>query len=211
MTLLELSRAMLERLQTGTNGTDRTELDLVQGDAVTPPFRAGRFHRVAMLGNVLGFAEGDAPELLSRTSSLIAPGGTLLLEFVAGPGERSRYLHRLPSGAIARLFAAPLRAVQPRVEREGFGPVRERESGGRHFRRIPPLEIQMRLRSAGFEIQETVAVAPCLGNDASRLSGVRSAPTAWTHLLELEEAIGREPARQTNAAAILLAAGRPPL
>ena len=209
--LLELSRAMLERIQQDPAGRGHSGLDLVQGDAVTPPFRAGQFHRVAVLGNVLGFAESDAPALLSRTAALVGPGGKLLVEFVAGPGERSRYLHRLPAGAIARLLVAPLRAVQPRVEREGFDRVRERETGSRPFRRIAASEVEARLRAARFEIKEVVAVAPCLGNDASRLGAVRSAPAAWAHLLELEEAIGREPPRLAGAAAILLAAERPPL
>jgi SAM-dependent methyltransferase len=206
--LLELSRAMLDRIQTDSSLTGDARLDLVQGDAVEPPFRPGRFHRVVMLGNVLGFAERDAPELLSQTARLVGPGGRLLLEFVAGPGERSRYLHRLPPGAIARLLVAPLRAVLPRVEREGFVPSRERETGGRHFRRMPTTEVERLLRVAGFEIREMVAVAPSLGNDASRLSAVRSVPAAWNHLLELEEVIGREPGRLTHAAAILLSAER---
>jgi SAM-dependent methyltransferase len=206
--LLELSRTMLERIQTGPSMTGNGTLDLVQGDAVEPPFRPGRFHRVAMLGNVLGFAESDAPELLSRTAGLVELGGRLLLEFVAGPGERSRYLHRLPPGAIARLLVAPLRAVLPRVEREGFVTARERETGGRHFRRMSATEIERRLAASGFEIRERVAVAPCLGNDASRLSAVRSIPVAWSHLLELEESIGRAPARLMHAAAVLMSAER---
>jgi ubiquinone/menaquinone biosynthesis C-methylase UbiE len=208
VTLLELSRAMLERLRVAVPDRTSSELDLVQGDAVSPPFPPGTFHRVAMLGNVLGFAESDAPALLSRTAALVSPGGRLLTEFVAGSGERSRYLHRLPAGAIARLFAAPVRAIQPRVEREGFDRIRERETGGRRFRRMTAHDLGTHLKSAGFEIQEVVAVAPCLGNDASRLTAVRAAPTAWSHLLELEETLGREPLRLANAAAVLLAAQR---
>jgi SAM-dependent methyltransferase len=206
--LLELSRAMLERIQTDTSITVSGGLDLVQGDAVEPPFRPGKFQRVAMLGNVLGFAEGDGPELLLRSAGLVQPGGKLLLEFVAGPGERSRYLHRLPPGAIARLLVAPLRAVLPRIEREGFLPVRERETGGRHFRRVSSAEIERLLNTEGFEIRETVAVAPSLGNDPSRLSAVRSNAVAWNHLLELEETVGRAPARLAQAAAILVSAER---
>jgi SAM-dependent methyltransferase len=206
--VLELSRAMLERIRADPPAGDGSSPDLVQGDAVTPPFHPARFHRVALLGNVLGFAEGEAWELLSRSSALVLRGGRLLVEFVAGPGERSRYLHRLPAGAIARLFAAPVRAVQPRVEREGFDRAREKETGSRHFRRISTSEIQTQLRTAGFEVRELLAVAPCLGNDASRLTAVRTAPAAWSHLLELEEAIGRDPGRLPNAAAILLAAER---
>ncbi len=206
--LLELSRAMLGRIRSEAPRDKPISLDLVQGDAVIPPFREGRFHQVVVLGNVLGFAEGDAWELLSRTAALVAPEGKLLLEFVAGPGERSRYLHRLPPGAIARLLAAPLRAVQPRVEREGFDRIRERDKGSRRFRRISPAELRTALRAAGFEAREVLAVAPCLGNDQSRLTAVRSVPAAWCRLLELEESVGREPERQLHAAAILLAAER---
>jgi hypothetical protein len=198
----------LERLQSDARTGHGSWLDLVQGDAVTPPFHPTRFHRVALLGNVIGFAEGDARELLSRSSALVSPGGKLLIEFVAGPGERSRYLHRLPAGAIARLFAAPVRAVQPRVEREGFDRAREKDPGTRHFRRFSIAEIRSQLTAQGFAVREVVAVAPCLGNDASRLSSIHTAPTAWSHLLELEEAIGRDPSRLSDAAAILLAAER---
>jgi SAM-dependent methyltransferase len=208
VSLLELSRAMLRRIQADTGVGHGSRLDLVQGDAVAPPFRPAQFHRVVLLGNVLGFAEADARELLSRSSELVAPGGRLLIEFVAGPGERSRYLHRLPAGVIARLLAAPVRAVQPRVEREGFDRVREKETGGRHFRRFQASEVQAEVRAAGFDVREVIAVGPSLGNDASKLGAIRAAPTAWTHLLELEEAIGRQPDRQREAAAILLAAER---
>ncbi|MCI4353696.1 MAG: class I SAM-dependent methyltransferase [Thermoplasmata archaeon] len=208
VSLLELSRAMLERIRIDGPIGHRAGLDLIQGDAVSPPFRPRTFHRVILLGNVLGFAEDDAEELLSRLTALVSPGGRVLIEFVAGPGERSRYLHRLPPGAIARLLAAPVRAVRPRVEREGFVRIRERESGGRHFRRFAPAEVVGRLRSAGFELREILAVAPGLGNDAGRLGGVRAAPVAWGHLLELEEALGGEPHRHEDAAAILLAAER---
>jgi SAM-dependent methyltransferase len=208
VSLLELSRAMLQRIQADAGTGHGSLLDLVQGDAVAPPFRPAQFHRVVLLGNVLGFAEADARELLSRSSALVSPGGRLLLEFVAGPGERSRYLHRLPAGAIARLLAAPLRAVQPRVEREGFDRVREKETGGRHFWRFTPSEVEAEVRRAGFDLREVIAVGPSLGNDSSKLGAIRAAPTAWAHLLELEEAIGRQPDRQREAAAILLAAER---
>jgi SAM-dependent methyltransferase len=206
--LLELSRAMLEWVRENPTKEDLPNLALVQGDAVSPPFRAGKFHRVVMLGNVLGFAERDGPELMARTSALVAPGGKLLLEFVSGAGERAHYLHRLPVGAVARLFAAPVRAIQPRVEREGFDPVRPRDEGNRRFLRISPSALHATLEATGFDVIETLAVAPSLGNDPSRLGRIRADPTAWTHLLELEEAIGRAPARQVHAAAVLLAAER---
>jgi SAM-dependent methyltransferase len=207
--LLELSRAMLQRIPAVVPGPGPARVDSVQGDAVWPPFRPQRFQRIAVMGNVLGFAERDAGTMLTRLTSLLAPGGRLLLEFVAGPGERSRYLHRLPAGAIARLLAAPVRAVQPRIQREGFLPIRERLAGDRRFRRFSPDDLAARLTSEGLEVRELLAVAPCLGNDAARLSEIRAAPAGWAHLLEIEEAIGRQPERQRNAAALLLSAERP--
>lgn len=207
-TVLDLSRAMLTKFRSVVAGSSLSKADLVQGDAVRPPFRPGGFHRVALLGNVLGFAESAAPALLERARELVEPGGVLLLECSPGPGERSNYLHRLPPGAIARLLAAPVRAVLPRVTREGFGVVRGRPPEGHHFRRITAREIAARLKTTGFEIRETMAVAPCFGNDASRLSVVQSSPAAWQHLLELEEMVGHDPLRWINAAAILVAAER---
>lgn len=209
VTVLELSRAMLERIPVETSARGLRRLDRVQGDAVDMPFRPARFHQVALLGNVLGFAEEDAFRLLDRTVALVAPGGTLLLEFSPGGGERSRYLHRLPSGAIARLFAAPLRAVLPRVEREGFDRVRGRDSEGRRFRRFSADLVRSTLHRAGLRTEEVVAVAPCLGNDPARLPKVRAAGAAWARLLDLEETVGRSSARLADAAAVLLAARRP--
>lgn len=206
--VLDLSQAMLTRFRAVTVATSLSGADLVRGDAVKPPFRPRNFHRVALLGNVVGFAESDAPTLLERAAELVSAHGLLLTECSAGSGERSTYLHRLPPGAVARLLAAPVRAVLPRVAREGFGPVRGRSPEGSHFRRIAVSEIADLLRSSGFEIRETMAVAPCLGNDAGRLSVVRSNPTAWEHLLELEETIGHDPPRWVKAAAILVAAER---
>ena len=207
--LLEISRSMLDRVRADVSPDVQGRLDLVQGDAVDPPFRGGRFQQVVMMGNVLGFAEEDAPELLSRAVALVAPSGQLILEFIAGPGERSRYLHRLPPGAIARLLAAPLQAIQPRVEREGFDRVPDRGKAEHRFRRFAPDEIRTRLEAAGLRVRDLLAVAPCLGNDPSRLTVVRTVPGAWVHLLELEEAVGRAAERQRHAAALLLAAGRP--
>ena len=206
--LLELSRAMLQRIRANVGPGHAPSAELVQGDAVAPPFRLAQFHRVALLGNVLGFAEREAPVLLTRSAGLVSPGGRLLIEFVAGPGERSRYLHRLPAGAIARLLAAPVRAVLPRVEREGFDAARERESSGRHFRRFKRAEIEHGLNSAGLEVKEIIAVAPLLGNDASKLGPIRTNPIAWEHLVDLEEIVGRDPRRLERAAAVLIAAER---
>jgi SAM-dependent methyltransferase len=207
VSLLELSRATLTRFRSESR-PGSPSADLIQGDAVEPPFREGKFQRVVLLGNVLGFAEGDYATLLAASGNLVRPSGKLLVEFVAGPGERSHYLHRLPSGAIARLLAAPLRAIQPRVDREGFDRIREREGHRRRFRRISATEITRRLESARFVVRETLAVAPCLGNDPARLAAVHASPTAWARLLDLEESVGRAPARLTAAAAILLAAER---
>jgi methyltransferase family protein len=209
--LLELSRAMLGRIRNPSTSLESFRLDLVQGDAVLPPLRPRRFHSVVLLGNVLGFAEEQAVELLARMADLVAPGGELLLEFAPGPGERSKYMHRLPPGAVARLLAAPVRAVQPRVEREGFERIRPRSGGGRHFRRLKVSQVRSHLGDLGLDAQEILSVAPCLGNDPSRLTIARTVPLSWAHLLELEESVGRLPSRHDEAAAILLSAVRPPL
>ncbi len=205
--VLELSRAMLTHLRENERES-RPELDLVQADAVDPPFRPGSFHRVGLLGNVLGFAEEDAPKLLTRAARLVGAGGSILVEFVSGPGERSRYLHRLPTGAVARLLAAPLRAIEPRVVREGFDTVRPERARESRFRRFPTSEVEALLRWEGLIVRETLAVAPCLGNDPSKLTEVRNSPAAWERLLELEEGIGGRPERRGSAAALLIAAVR---
>ncbi len=204
--LLDLSRSMLERAR-AVSGVGR--LRLVQGDAVRPPLRPGSFHQVVALGNLVGFAGEEALELVGALAGLVAPGGTLVLETVAGGGERSRYLHRLPPGAVARLLHAPVRAVQPRVEREGFVPLRWEVRGSSGFLRLGPTAVRDRLAQAGLRVVEVLAVAPLLGSDAARIPRPGDDPVAWSHLLELEEAVGRAPARQERAAALLVAAERP--
>jgi hypothetical protein len=54
-----------------------------------------------------------------------------------------------------------------------------------------------------------VAVAPALGASPGSLEPARSDPKAWSHLLELEEAVGREPERWNSAAAVLLSLSAP--
>ncbi len=181
---------------------------LVRADALAPPFRPAAFTAVVALGNPLGFAGGLAEKLLDHASRLVRPGGVLLLEAVAGPGESSTYLRRLPPSAVARLLAAPLNLVRSRLLREGFrsGVPRKEETG--EFRRFSPDELARALAARGFKVEERLAVAPCLGGDPERVAAVRPDGHAWRNLLELEETVGRLPDRWPRAAAWLVAARR---
>ena len=204
--LMDVSREMLLSARRTLSG-QRVSGELVLADARSPPLRAGRFTTVAALGNPVGFAEEDAGVVLTQILSLVAEGGMLLLEVVCGPGERSRYLARLPPGALRRLLAAPVNLVVARAEREGFRREVAR-AGSSGFRRFPPKELIDRLVQAGFEVRETLAVAPAVGSDPERVAAVRPDPLAWLHLLEAEEKMGRSPARHASAAALLVAASR---
>ncbi|MGI0071529.1 MAG: class I SAM-dependent methyltransferase [Thermoplasmata archaeon] len=181
----------------------------VLADAFRPPFAAERFGLVAALGNLLGSAGADTPRLLDSLTTLVGPGGSLLLEIAPGPGERSRYLHRLPPGSVARLLRVPPRAAVPRIAREGYvaDPPRRTREGA--FRRVDPTELRAWLEARGFRVRETVAVAPALGPDEARLDAVGRDPKAWGNLLEVEEVLGRSPERWGSAAAVLVAAERP--
>ncbi|MGI0132947.1 MAG: class I SAM-dependent methyltransferase [Thermoplasmata archaeon] len=208
---LELSLEMLRVLRTTWRKLPAAPPlpELVRGDGVDPPFRAGSFAEVVAFGNPLGFAGASAEAFLDATVGMIAPHGRLLLETVAGPGEASVYLARLPPTAVRRLLASPVAALAPRVEREGFRsetlhPPRERDG----FRRFTAGTLRSRLERAGFRIDEVLSVAPCLGGEPARAAAVHLDPKAWSHLLDLEERIGRERARHRDAAALLVAAVR---
>ena len=190
-----------------------TPSDLVRADGRLPPFLPESFGTVAVLGNTLGFAGNAAGALQQVAVSLVAPGGLLLLEVAPGPGERSRYLARLPPTSLARLLRAPVRALIPRVGREGFDTMPFRKSEEGEFRRMLPEEVCRALPLPDWEVREVQAVAPSLGPLASRIEQVRSDPKAWEHLLELEEEVGRQPERWKHAAAVLIAARslRPPM
>jgi SAM-dependent methyltransferase len=181
----------------------------VLGEGRRPPFLDGGFGEVAVLGNTLGFAGADSDRLRESAAALVAPGGTLLLEVAPGPGERSRYLARLPASSLSRLLRAPVRALLPRVEREGFDVIPTRRSEEGEFRRIPAQEVRAVLEEEGWEVREVLAVAPALGALASRIEAIRSDAKAWDHLLGLEEELGRREDRWVRAAAVLVAAVAP--
>lgn len=208
---LDLSRSMLAvgRERTARTGTPKDgTLERVRGDALRPPFAPGAFAEVALVGNTLGFEGSRGRELLDGVEPLVGPGGVLVVEIAPGPGERSRYLRRLPPGAVRRLLAAPASAVLARLAPEGFArePIRHRPAS---FRRWTVGELSGRWRPRGWTVREAMAVAPALGPDPTRLSEVARDPVAWTRLLDLEEQLGRDPARWTDAAAVLVAVASP--
>jgi SAM-dependent methyltransferase len=205
--LLDLSAEMLRAARTRTSERALAPA-LVRGDGAEAPFPAGRFAQVVALGNPLGFAGESSDRLFASLRSLVAPGGTLVLEIVCGPGERSRYLGRLPPGAVRRLLAAPVNLVRTRAEREGFRREPHESRAGSGFRRHSAAEVLETLRSDQFRPTEVLSVAPGLGADAERIAAVRPDPLAWLRLLELEEQIGRAVSRRSAAAALLIAAIR---
>ncbi|MCI4373772.1 MAG: class I SAM-dependent methyltransferase [Thermoplasmata archaeon] len=202
---LDLSVEMLRR----TDFQGGISAHLVRGDGISPPLARSAFAAVAVIGNALGFAGPDAERFLESAESLVRPGGLLLLEVVAGAGERSRYLSRLAPRTLARLLRSPIRAVQLRADREGFlpEPARRPESG--EFRRFDPAGLAAQFRLRGWQVREVVAVAPALGASPAAIEEARTDPKAWTHLLELEELIGHSPERWRSAAAVLLAFSAP--
>ncbi|MGB7124770.1 MAG: class I SAM-dependent methyltransferase [Thermoplasmata archaeon] len=205
---LDIGRGMLQELPVRWRATARASPlpDRVRADASCPPFENGSFGIVAALGNIAGFEGAESDRFLDSLVSLVAPGGMLLLEVAPGPGERSRYLHRLPAGSVARLLRSPPGVVVLRTTHEGFTEEPPRRSSPGEFRRIDPVELRVRLERAGFRVVETVAVAPALGADAARAAAVRPDAKAWDHLLAVEETIGSSPDRWPRAAAVLLAA-----
>ena len=204
---VDLSEAMLRALRGHwVGGLDQPRL--ARADAGQAPFRPGAFAEVAVLGNALGFAGTQALSLLEACADLVAPSGTLVVEVAPGIPTASRYLRRLPRSAMVRLLRAPVKAVLPRVVREGFAAA-ERPDRSRHgFRPIGELELTGRLGALGFTVLESSAVAVALGDDPERLEAVRADPVAWAHHLDLEEQLGHAPTRPSEPAALLVAAFR---
>lgn len=207
---LDVSREMLGLLAGAwrDGGGGEAVPDRVLGNAVRPPLARGVWAEVAVLGNTLGFAGRFAGSLLEETQQLVAPGGVLLVELAPSSGERSQYLAHLPPTALARLFRAPLAAILGRLDREPFRPEAPRHATPRTFRRFTVAELEDRWRVRGWEVRETMAVAPALGPDPARVSAVRRDPKSWARLLDLEEEVGHRPERWPGAAAVLVAARR---
>lgn len=208
MMLLDLSRTMLQKAREtlGRVPSSGQPIGFLVGNGRNPPFRPHTFAQVLLLGNLLGFASTSAHELLQRCAELVRPDGQLLLETSPGSGESSRYLHRLPPTVIRRLLRSPLRALVPRVIREGFLPSRSAEKSGKDFRRLTAEEASSWLSKSGFEVGETLSVAPCFGVAREALEMVRPDESGWSRLLELEEEIGSRPDRWDDAASLLVSA-----
>ncbi|HXW67927.1 MAG TPA: class I SAM-dependent methyltransferase [Thermoplasmata archaeon] len=209
---LDIGRSVLEELRLHwPNGVGAPAVpQRVRGDAVDPPFAPGGFGTVGAMGNLLGFAGPDSRRALRRLAELVGPGGTLILEVAPGPGERSRYLHRLPPGAVARLLRSPLAVILSRVAREGFVALPARRATPRTFDRLDVASVEREVAAAGFVRREALAVAPGLGGEPERVARAAGDRTAWSRLLELEQALGRDPERWPRAAAVLLAFERGP-
>ncbi len=208
---LDISREMLNLLPQAwlASGSSDPAPDRVLGDALHSPFEHHRWAEVVVFGNTLGFAGKGADRLLGEAEELVAPGGVLVIEIAPAPGERSRYLARLPPSSVARLLRSPIRAVLARLDREGFRTEPPRHATPESFRRFTVREVQDRLLRTGWQVTETVAVSPALGPDPLRVAAARTDPKAWPHLLNLEEEVGRRPERWVEAAAVLLSARRP--
>jgi hypothetical protein len=178
--------------------------DPVVGDGLRPPFPPRTFAEVVVLGNVVGFSGPDAEAILRSVGEQVTPGGKLIVEVAAGPGERSRYLARLPPGAVARLLRSPAPLVEARILREGF--VEAPSSRGVHslFRALDVATAVSWLSPLGFRVVETMSVAPALGQEPDHLTSIQSDAISWGRLLDLEERLGRRPDRWTVAAAVLL-------
>lgn len=205
--LLDLSTEMLGRAREQFPSDRGRAVEAVRGDAASPPFSVGAFSLVAALGNVAGYLLGPTWPRIEPFASLVGPGGQLVLEVVPGAGERSTYLSRLPPTAVARVLRSPLPLVSARAGREGFRPVARAIKTDHPFRRLSP-RLLLRQTPAGWAIEDMLAVAPGLGFDPSRLEAVRKDAKAWGHLVELEEALGRQPERWERAAALLIALRR---
>ena len=204
---LDLSVEMLRKVER----QGRAPPELVRGDGVHPPFRRGGFQEVVVLGNALGFAGAEADLLWVAAGELVAPGGCLILEIVAGAGERARYLCRLPPSSLDRLFRSPVSALVARVDREGFALDPPRRSDPGSFRRYPRMSSRKRSSAGAGGSRNRWPSSPALGSDRERVEGVATDPVAWDHLVELEEIFGHREERTRRAIAVLLAVRVPPV
>jgi SAM-dependent methyltransferase len=207
---LDLSREMLKLIPDAwvASGGFGPVPQRVRGNGLRPPFEDGKWAEVLAMGNTLGFAGPDAEALLDRAEALVAPEGTLLVEVAPSAGERSDYLSRLPASSLPRLFRAPMKAILGRLDREGFRKESARRPPEATFHRFAVTDLHERWRKGGWEVTETIAVAPCLGPDPIRIDALQRDAASWKRFQELEEEVGRRPARWTQAAAVLLCARR---
>ncbi|HEV2429460.1 MAG TPA: class I SAM-dependent methyltransferase, partial [Thermoplasmata archaeon] len=181
--VLDLSGGMLEAVRRRWPKTGSGPVpSLLRGDARWPPLRDGRFDAVVALGNSVGFGGTDAPGLLDQIADLVAPNGRFVVEAVTGSGEVSRDLRRLPPNAVSRLLRGPVEMVLARLEREGFDPLPPRDPERHGFHRFTLRALVEALGRHRIEVTESMAVAPALGSEPTRIAAVARDPLAWEHL-----------------------------
>jgi ubiquinone/menaquinone biosynthesis C-methylase UbiE len=176
------------------------------------PFRDRTFRAAVLYGNILGFAAGDGPRLLSELSRVVKPGGVLILD-VSSPiaatteflslGARRRFLLRILRDPEYYLISWIARSKDRSHQPYAPGRMAFWEFD---FYTVPAAESALAV--AGFRSFDRMAIAP-IGAFRDRLTAIaRRDRTAWKNLLRLEESVGRRPGVLETGHGFVMAATR---
>jgi len=190
-------------------GGSRARVEWVQAAGEHLPLRSRSMDGVLALGNIVSFASRDAPVLLTELARVCRPGSRIVADFPSPVGSLQEFF-RLASRRrlLGRVLRGPRYYFVDQVLESGFQPFAPRRLGRWEFRFYTAEEAAGELDRAGFDVVDTMSVAPVARMDDRVISAARRDRRTWQSLLGIEERAGRRPGVHESGDGFLVAAVR---
>lgn len=207
LVLIDVSREALQearqRLSTRLPGTP---LSYVRADAVRLPTRRRSVGTITLMGNVLGFSDDDADEVLREAAGCLAPGGRLILETYTPVHQGPSLPPPEDTAEWRRLLEGDPKETWDRLARRSWvrRPPREVSPS---FAAWSPGRVIRRLRAEGLVLQDRSVAAPLTGDQPSVVEALTlRSPSSLEKLVKLEETAGRDRRTVASGGTVLWAA-----
>ena len=207
---VDLSRNSLLAARRRVRSRNRpARVDWVQAAGERLPLRARCVDGILALGNIVSFASRDAPVLLSELARVCRPGARVVADFPSPVGSAQEFF-RLASRRrfLGRVLRRPRYYFVDQVLDSGFQPFAPRRLGRWEFRFYTAEQASEELERAGFDVVDTMSVAPIARMDDRVIAVARRDAHTWRSLLRIEERAGRRPGTYESGDGFVVAAVR---
>ncbi len=150
-------------------------------------------HAVA-LGNIVCFAYREGDRLVAELSRVVRPGGLLIADFASAAAAVQEFVYVASQRRILpRLLRRPRYYLIDRVLRTGDQPWAPHRYARWAFRFYTVDEAVRLLDHHGFDVVDTLAMAPTAAHQPRAATIAAREPATWRALLRIEEEVGRRP------------------